>query len=315
MSHNHEHALPSNGSVKATPFTIAIGLNMVFVVAEALWARWAGSSALLADAVHNLGDVLGLVMAMVAMILARRAPTPIHTYGLRRTTVLAALANAVLMLIASAAVIWEAAEKFTHPQTVSGRVIMIVAAVGIVVNVGAAVPLLKQRASDMNTRAAVMHLLADAAVSVGVVLSGAAVIGTGWTWIDPASSLIIAGLVAASAGKLLADALHLTLDGVPRGIDAIAVRAALESLAGVRGVHDLHIRALSTTENSLTAHLVAENGSRESLVTRAREALLHRFALSHVTLQVESAAEACACGQPCDQQLVGKAAQAQSDVG
>jgi cobalt-zinc-cadmium efflux system protein len=312
MSHDHDHALPSQGLAGTTPFAIAVGLNLAFVVGEALWAKWAGSSALLADAVHNLGDVLGLTMAWLAMVLARRAPSAIHTYGLRRTTVLAALANAMLMLIASAAVVWEAVAKLSHPQAVSGPVIMVVAAVGIVVNVGAALPLLRQRSRDMNTRAAVLHLLADAAVSVGVVLSGVAVIGTGWTWVDPASGLIIAGLVAASAGKLLAEALHLTLDGVPRGIDALAVRAALESLPGVQGVHDLHIRALSTTENSLTAHLVAEEASRRTLVTRAREELAHRFGLRHVTLQVESADEACACGQPCDQQVVGAVAQATS---
>lgn len=300
MSHDHNNIAPSQATSGATPFIIAIGLNTAFVVGEMLWASWSGSSALLADAVHNLGDVLGLGLAWLAIRLARRAPSAIHTYGFRRTTVLAALANALLMLAASAGVAWDAIHKFRHSQPVSGRVIMAVAAVGIVVNLASALPLLKQRAHDMNTRAAFMHLLADAAVSFGVVLSGAAVLWTGSSWVDPASSLLVGAIVAIGAGKLLADALHLTVDGVPRDIDPAAVRSLLLSLPGVREVHDLHVWAMSTTETALTAHIVAEAAEAQSLLAEANKALADQFGISHVTLQIESPNPPCPCDAPCD---------------
>ena len=300
MSHDHNNITPSQATSGATPFIIAIGFNTAFVVGEMLWASWSGSSALLADAVHNLGDVLGLGLAWAAILLARRAPSAIHTYGFRRTTVLAALANALLMLAASAGVAWDAIHKFRHPQPVSGRVIMAVAAVGIVVNLASALPLLKQRARDMNARAAFMHLLADAAVSFGVVVSGAAVLWTGSGWVDPASSLLVAGIVAIGAGKLLADALHLTVDGVPRDIDPAAVRSLLLSLPKVRDVHDLHVWAMSTTETALTAHLVASVGDDQRLLAEATKEIAEHFGILHITLQVESASSPSTCEDSCD---------------
>ncbi len=269
-------------------FAIGIALNVVFVVVEAVFGTIAHSTALLADAAHNLSDVLGLVMAWAATALARRAPSERHTYGLRRSTVLAALANAVLLLAAVGAVAWEAVGRFDTPIEPQGGTMMVVAAVGVLVNGISAALFLKGRHTDANVRGAFLHLVADAAVSVGVVVAGAIVWNTGWAWVDPATSLVISVVILFSTWSLLRDALHLALDGVPQGIELAEVRAYLSALPRVEDVHDLHVWAMSTTEVALTAHLVMAWGDAppEFLATLEHE-LDDRFGISHATVQIE----------------------------
>lgn len=271
-------------------FAIGIGLNVAFVIVEAVFGTIAQSTALLADAAHNLSDVLGLVMAWAATALARRAPSQRHTYGLRRSTVLAALANAVLLLAAVGAVAWEAVGRFRTPIEPQGGTMMVVAAVGVLVNAISAALFLKGRHTDVNVRGAFLHLVADAAVSVGVVIAGAIVWNTGRAWVDPATSLVISVVILFTTWSLLRDALHLALDGVPRDIDLAEVRAYLSALPRVENVHDLHVWAMSTTEVALTAHLVMDWGDAppEFLATLEHE-LDDRFGISHATVQIEPA--------------------------
>lgn len=281
-------------------FAIGIGLNVVFVVVETIFGSLAHSTALLADAAHNLGDVLGLAMAWGATSLARRAPSNIHTYGLRRSTVLAALANAVLLLAAVGAVSWEAIGRFRAPVEPHGLTMMWVAAVGVVVNGVSALFFFREGRSDANVRGAFLHLVADAAVSAGVVVAGAVVWKWGWAWIDPVTSLVVSAVVLFGTWSLLRDALHLALDGVPKGIELDAVRAFLASLPRVEDVHDLHVWAMSTTEFALTAHLVMPwgDGPPEFLEGLEHD-LEHRFGIAHVTVQIEPSSSAtCAHGAP-----------------
>lgn len=300
MAHDHAAHSPKPPPDLDRAFAVGIGLNVVFVVVEAVFGSLAHSTALLADAAHNLGDVLGLAMAWGATALARRAPSNIHTYGLRRSTVLAALANAVLLLAAVGAVSWEAIGRFRAPVEPHGVTMMWVAAVGVAVNGISAMFFFRHGRSDVNVRGAFLHLAADAAVSVGVVVAGAVVWKSGWTWIDPLTSLVISVVVLFGTWSLLRDALHLALDGVPRNIELEAVRAYLAALPNVREVHDLHVWAMSTTEVALTAHLVMPwgDGPPEFLAGLEHE-LDHRFGISHATVQIEPASSAaCAHGAP-----------------
>jgi cobalt-zinc-cadmium efflux system protein len=269
-------------------FAVGIGLNLTFVAVEFLFGVLANSVALIADAGHNLSDVLALVIAWVASALSKRAPSSHYTYGLRGSSILAAVFNAVLLLVVVGAIAWEAVLRLFHPESVASGTVMIVAAIGIVINGVTAALFASGRKGDLNIRGAFLHMVADAAVSAGVVFAGLVIFYTGWLWLDPLTSLVIVGVIVWGTWSLLRDSLAMSLDAVPASIDPQAVRNYLSSCAGVSQVHDLHIWPLSTTENALTAHLVFPGGhpGDQFLLTTATE-LRQRFGIGHATLQIE----------------------------
>ncbi len=290
--HGHQHPAPAD---MGRAFAVGVALNSLFVLAEAGAGLWTGSLALLADAGHNLSDVLALVLAWGAAVLARRAPAGRRTYGLRKATILASLANAVLLLVAVGAIVSEAVHRLNAPEGVDTRVVMLVASFGVLINGATAMLFMRGRHNDLNVRGAFLHMAADAAVSLAVV-AGALIMGeTGLVWIDPTLSLFIAGVIVLGTWSLLRDSVDLALDAAPRGIDVDAVRGWLAERPGVEGVHDLHIWALSTTETALTAHLLRPvNGDCDRFLHETTEGLAHRFNIGHATLQVETdAAHAC----------------------
>lgn len=294
--HHHHHHGGSFESRAATPLVIAILLNLAFVVIEGVFGWMANSIALIADAGHNFSDVLGLLAAWGAMILSRRPAGARFTYGLGRSSVLAALGNAVLLLVACGAIAWEAVGRFLHPPAVAGVTVMWVAAAGILVNGISAWLLHSHKGDDMNMRAAFLHMVADAAVSLGVVLSGLAILLTGRGWIDPAVSLLVVAVILWSSWGLLRDALHLSLDGVPANLDSLSIKKFLESHGGVAEVHDLHVWALSTTSVALTAHLVVPGGDAGGVLLDAlTDGLQRQFHIDHATLQIEHTVCAGAC--------------------
>ena len=283
-AHGHVHAPKDFGRA----FAIGTALNVGFVVIEATYGILANSMALLADAGHNLSDVFGLLMAWGAAAMARRAPTARFTYGLRSSSILAALANAILLLIAVGAIAWEAVQRFSHPAPVAGTTVMIIAGIGIVINTATALLFLSGRHDDINVRGAFMHMAADAAVSLGVVLAGLTIVLSGALWIDPVVSLVIAAVIVWGTWSLLRDSVNLALHAVPAGIDPSDVRAYLAGLSGVASVHDLHIWPMSTTETALTCHLVMPGGHPgDAFLAAATDALSHRFKIAHATLQIE----------------------------
>src|ERR1700688_2499344 len=267
---------------------LAVAINLVFVVIEGGFGFVSNSVALIADAGHNLSDVLGLVCAWTAMFLGRRPPGARFTYGLGRSSVLAALANAALLLMACGAIAWEAVVRLASPPAVAGATVMGVAASGIVINGVSAWLLHAGSHGDLNRRSAFIHMLGDAAVSVGVLLSGALILFTGWSRIDPIVSLLIVAAILVSTWGLLRDSLHLSLDGVPASVNSSAVMSYLADQRGVTDVHDLHIWALSTTSVALTAHLVVpERGAEQALLDYLTPDLKRRFHIHHATLQIE----------------------------
>lgn len=267
---------------------IAVGLNLTFVVLEASFGFLSNSVALIADAGHNLSDVLGLLCAWSAMVLGRRPPGAKFTYGLGRSSVLAALANAVLLLLACGAIAWEALGRIAAPPAVAGSTVAGVATAGIVLNGLSAWLLHAGSHDDLNRRSAFIHMLGDAAVSAGVLISGVVIMLTGWSWIDPMVSLVIVAVILVSTWGLLRDSLHLSLDGVPATVNSSAVRSYLADQRGVTDVHDLHIWALSTTSVALTAHLVVpDRVAGEALIGSMTAMLKQRFRIDHATLQIE----------------------------
>lgn len=295
--HAHSHAPASFGRA----FAIGVGLNLSFVIVEAIWGVLAHSLTLLADAGHNLGDVLGLLLAWGSIILSRRVPTERRTYGLRRSTTLAALLNAVLLLMGVGAIAWEAVGRLRHPAPVAGGTLVWVAAVGIVVNTATALLFAAGRKGDLNVRGAFLHMAADAAVSLGVVLAGFAILATGWLWLDPAVSLLISVVILAGTTGLLRDSFNLALDAVPPGIRVSEVKKFLESLPQVCEVHDLHVWGMSTTETAMTAHLVMPNRLPDDCFYRDAAREMHdRFGIEHVTLQVENGDPDTPCRQAPD---------------
>ena len=273
-----------------------MSLNFAFVAIEAVYGYLAHSLALLADAGHNLSDVAGLLLAWGAMCLARRKPSPRRTYGLRRSSILAALANALLLLIAVGAIGWEAILRFGKPEPVAGRTVMVVAGIGIVINTATALLFMTGRKKDVNVEGAFLHMAADAAVSLGVLVAGAIISYTGWTWLDPVTSLAIVAVIMVGTWGLLKKSLNLALDAVPEGIDSGNVKAFLLSLPGVTGVHDLHIWGMSTTEVALTAHVVRPDGANDEAFLAALGKQLHdRFEIEHATVQVERGDPAHQC--------------------
>lgn len=289
--HGHSHSGASHGHAPASfgrAFLIGTLLNSGFVVVEAGYGISVNSVALLADAGHNLSDVLGLLIAWGAANLSKRKPSAHYSYGLRRTSILAALFNAVFLLIAIGAIAFEAVQRLFHPQPVEGGVIMAVAAVGIVINGITAWLFASGRKGDINIRGAFLHMAADAAVSAGVVAAGFLVIRTGWLWLDPATSLVIVAVILVGTWGLLRSSVAMSLDRVPEGIAPAEVDSALMALPGVTRVHDLHIWPMSTTEVALTCHLVMPDGCPGDPFLHDASAMLHdRFEIGHSTIQVE----------------------------
>ncbi|MDI6725710.1 MAG: cation diffusion facilitator family transporter [Smithellaceae bacterium] len=284
MIHEHNHA-PHNYN---RAFAIGVALNAAFVMVEATFGIMADSLALLADAGHNLSDVMGLLLAWGASILTRRTPSERRTYGLRKSTILAALFNAVILLAAVGGMAWEAVRRFNDPAEVAGSTIIIVASIGFVINGATALLFVSGRRGDLNIRGAFLHMVADAAVSLGVVVAGVAMLLTGWHWIDPAVSLVIAVVILVGTWGLLKASLNLAMDAVPAGIDPQAVKSYLKELPGVQAVHDLHIWGMSTTETALTAHLVKpQTQDDDEIIERASKELHERFGIDHTTLQWE----------------------------
>lgn len=282
--HGHSHAAPNRWSSR---FALSVALNLGFVVVEGVYGVLANSAALLADAGHNLSDVLSLLLAWGAAWLAARRPTARRTYGLRRSSILAALLNAAILFIAVGAIAIEALSRFHAPEAIATTEVMAVAAIGIFVNLGTAF-LFQHHQGDLNVRGAYLHMLADAGVSVGVVIAAFLVQRTGWLWIDPVASLAIVVVIVVGTWGLLRDSVAMALDAVPPGIDEGAVRRYLADLPGVAQVHDLHIWALSTTETALTAHLVRPQAALDdAFLEAAAHELRQRFAINHVTLQIE----------------------------
>ncbi|UFZ06159.1 cation diffusion facilitator family transporter [Bradyrhizobium ontarionense] len=285
----HSHAPASFG----TAFAVGVSLNTAFVIAEFVFGYAAHSLALISDAVHNLSDVMSLLLAWGALWLSGRRPTDRHTYGYRRASILAALINAGLLLLVVGGIAVEAFDRLRSPGEVAGTTVLWVAALGIVINGATALLFMRGRDTDLNIRGAYLHMAADAAVSFGVVLAALLTIWTGWLWIDPAVSLVIAAVVLLSGWELARDSVNLALDAVPRDIQLPAVRDYLAALDGVSEVHDLHIWPMSTNETALTAHLVRPGGTDDAFLHRVCAELSHRFNIQHPTLQIE--ADGCAC--------------------
>jgi len=296
--HGHDHHGHEHGPVDPTSRAFAVGvtLNLAFVAVEAGFGLWSDSLSLLADAGHNFSDVLGLLAAWWAINLARRRPSMRFTYGLRASTIMAAFTNAILLVVAVGGISWEAIRRLADPVPVGELTMISVALVGVVINLATAFMLSKGRRDDMNMRGAYLHMVADAAVSVGVAIAGVGIILTGWLWLDPVVSLGIGAVILAGTWSLFRESLRLSLHAVPAGIDAARVMAYLQQVPGVREVHDLHIWGMSTTETALTAHLVMAGGHPgDEFLRRVAGELEAKFRIGHPTLQIELADGAGSC--------------------
>ncbi len=282
MAHHH-HSPTQYGKA----FAIGIGLNVAFVIVEVFYGLSVDSSALLADAGHNTSDVFSLILAWAATWVAQKRPSGKYTYGWRKTTIHASLINGVLIIAAAGLITWEAIHKLQEPVAIPGDVIMIVAGIGVIINTVTALLFMRGQRKDLNIRGAFLHMAADAAVSVGVVLGGLIIQRTQAYWIDPALSFLIVAVIIYSAWGLLRDSVDLALDAVPKDIDIDEVKAFLEKIDRVAEVHDLHVWALSTTETALTAHLVVPDGHDDPFIFEVRRQLHERFDIDHCTLQIE----------------------------
>lgn len=285
-SHSHAHATPSKGALDRA-FLIGILLNAAFVVTEVVYGVRSHSLALVADAAHNFGDVLSLVLAWWAAWLAGRRATDKRTYGYRRAGILAALVNGCLLLVAVGGILWEAVRRFANPEPAQGMTMIAVAAIGTGINLGSALLFLRGNHKDLNVRGAYLHLMADAGVSLGVVAAGLAILGTGWLWLDPAVSLVVGLIVLIGTWPLFRSALDLSLDAVPGHIDLGEVRACLLEPAEVCDLHHLHVWAIGTTSTALSVHLVVTPDVDQGLVHGLARALRDRFDIDHATIQLE----------------------------
>jgi len=294
--HGHSHAPANFGRA----FAIGVALNSGFVVLEVVYGLFAHSLALVADAGHNLSDVFGLLMAWGAAVWAQRPPTPRYTYGWRRSSVLAALANAIFLLVSVGVIAWEAIRRLNEPANVSAPTIIWVAAAGIVVNAVTAIMFMSGRKHDLNIRGAYLHMAADALISAGVVVAGIGILFTGWQWLDPVVSLVLVAVIIFGTWGLLRDSFNLAVDAVPPGIDITAVRDFLAGLPNVANVHHLHVWGLSTSEVALTAHVVLDHdNSDNALLRRINHDLHEQFDIDHATIQFESRANPCCVGEDC----------------
>jgi len=289
MTHEHGHGSAHSHAPAdfGRAFAIGTGLNLAFVLIEAGYGVAANSLALIADAGHNLSDVMTLVLAWGAMVLAKRVATARHTFGFKKGTILVSLGSALFLYAAIGVIIWEALGRLHTPAPVAGMTVTVVAAIGVIINTATALLFMRGRKDDLNIKGAFLHMAADAAVSAGVVIAGLVIAETGLNWLDPVVSIAIALLVLAAGWGLLKDSLHLTMAGVPSGINAEMVLDYLSGIPGVECVHDLHIWAASTTENVLTAHLLMPNGNGDDFLRHLSEELRHRFKIHHATIQVE----------------------------
>jgi cobalt-zinc-cadmium efflux system protein len=300
-SHTHDHPAHDQGEAGHShaghghmpadfgrAFAIGITLNVVYVVAEAVFGLAAHSMALLSDAGHNLGDVVGLLLAWGATLLARRQPTTRFTYGLRRSTILASLANATLLLVAVGGITWEAVRRFGERESVAGMTVIWVAAVGVGINWATAMLFMSGRKGDLNIKGAFLHMAADAAVSAGVVVAGILILVTGWSWLDPTVSLLINCVIVWGTWGLLRDSVNMAMDAVPAGIEFVSVQAYFRELTGISDFHHLHIWALSTTETALTVHLIKPDPTGDdAIIGRVSRELSEQFGIGHATIQLE----------------------------
>ena len=290
--HTHSHSHTNYNKA----FIIGITLNGIYILVEVFYGLIINSMALIADAGHNFSDVLGLLLAWGASYLAKTATTEKRTYGFRKSTILAALFNAILLMIAVGAISIEAIRKLISPEPVQGITMMMVAGVGVIINGMTAFLFMKGRNKDLNIKGAFLHMAADAGVSLGVVLAGFIIYSTGWLWVDPAISLVIVLVITIGTWGLLRDSFHLSIDAVPSGINLKEVGTYLKSIDGVREVHDLHIWAMSTTETALTAHLVIPNETKDDYFLKKICGELHsRFGIEHSTIQIEKSAQSSNC--------------------
>jgi len=286
MSQNHSHTHEVKDFGKA--FAIGIALNVVYIVVEVIYGLIVNSLALIADAGHNLSDVLGLVIAWVASYLVKKSATEKYTYGLKKSSVLAAFLNAMILLVAIGIIIWEAIGRFAEPQQIEGTTIMIVAGIGVVINAVTAFLFFSGRKQDLNIKGAFLHMAADAGISLGVVIVGVVLTFTNLYWLDPVVSIVIALIIFVGTWDLLKDSTSLALDAVPKDIDKKGIKDYLNSLREVENFHDLHIWAMSTTETALTVHAVAKENCRSNeLINKISEALRDKFNIVHTTIQIE----------------------------
>jgi len=293
MAHNHHEPETINYN---RAFSLGIILNILFVIVEVGYGFYADSLALIADAGHNLSDVFSLLLAWGAYYLAKKPPTLRRTYGLKKATVLASLLSTLLLLVALGMILYEAIERLADPQPVAGLIVIIVAAIGVVINSATAWLFLKGQQSDLNIKAAYMHMVADAAVSVGVVLAGVLILYTGWLWIDPVLSIIIVAIVFVGTWELLKDSVNLSIDAVPETIQTVEVERYLLSLPGIISLHDLHIWPLSTTQTALSVHLVTQTTEIDNTLLETIQHTLHEsFGIDHATIQTEYQSDTFHC--------------------
>jgi cobalt-zinc-cadmium efflux system protein len=305
MPHDHHHEKHSHGhadahahagaGAKGRAFAVGLGVNLAYVIAEVIAGLSAHSLALLADAAHNASDVLGLLAAFIAGRLAVKAASATYTYGMRGASILAALVNAVLLLVVTGGIAWEAVLRLVATPHVGGAVVMIIAAGGILVNGGTALLFMRGQ-EDLNVRAAFLHMAGDAALAAATVVAGAIIWLTHWNWIDPVISLVVAAAIVAATWSLLTKSVAMAMNAVPEGLDTVEITAALAAIPGVISVHDLHVWPVSTTDTALTAHLVRGDISNDSrLLAAAQHQLEDRFGIQHATLQLETANFDCNC--------------------
>ena len=284
MSHDHNHQISNYNRA----FAIGVMLNVIFVAIEAGYGLAAGSLALIADAGHNLSDVLSLLIAWGAALLATKPATEKRTYGFRKVTIMASLASAILLLVALGGITWEAIGRFFDPKPVEGMTVIAVAAIGVVINTITALLFVSGQKHDLNIRGAFLHMAADAGVSFGVVVAGIIIMVTGWLLIDPLISLLIVAVILVGTWSLLRDSMNLAIDTVPKGIDMAGIKRYLTSLESVSQIHDLHVWPMSTTEVALSVHLITDdNSSDSSLLPELQQQLLDRFNIEHSTIQIE----------------------------
>ena len=292
-SHSHGHGAHVHAPASfGRAFAIGISLNTALVIAQGIYGYLANSTALLADAGHNLSDVLGLVMAWGAAVAAKRAPSGRFTYGFRASTILAALANAVFLLVATGAIGWEAILRLREPEPIAGVTVMIVAGIGIVINGATAMLFASGRKDDINIQGAFLHMAGDAAVSLGVVISAALITWTGWLWLDPIASLVICAVILLSTTGLLRSSVDMSMAAAPKSTDLDAIKAFLLKRPGVSAIHDLHVWPISTTETALTCHLVMPGGTAsDDFLMEIAQMLKTSFRIGHTTLQIERRAD------------------------
>jgi len=295
MSHDHSHHHHEIHNYNRS-FSIGIALNIIFVIIEVAYGLVADSLALIADAGHNFSDVLSLMLAWGANYLATMQPTHKRTYGLRKVTIMASLVSAVLLLLALGGIAWEAVERLYTPEAVNGKIIIVVAAIGVLINTATALLFVKGQKHDLNIRAAYLHMAADAAISLGVVVAGIAIMITGWLWLDPVISLFIVLVILIGTWGLLRDSIDLSIDAVPQGIDVQHIKDYLTGLNNVTEIHDLHIWAISTTETALTVHLVTTHELIDNcFLEKIQEHLHHHCNITHATIQIENEADDYTC--------------------